>query len=165
MSIHIDYETQQELPFDYRSLVKRVINQALKEEKCPFETEVSVLFTNNQEIKRLNKEFRKIDKETDVLSFPMADYEGPADFQPLLEHYHEYFNPETKELVLGDIIISVEKAMEQAAAYGHSLEREIGFLTAHSMLHLFGYDHKEEKECKNMEEKQEKILASLGILR
>ena len=104
---------------------------------------------------------------TDVLSFPMVDYVDPGDFShldtPLAKT--KYFNLESGELLLGDIVISVDRAREQAKEYGHSLEREIAFLTAHSMLHLMGYDHMEEKERELMEQKQEKILQDLGITR
>ena len=127
--------------------------------------EVNVLLTNNEEIHKINKEYRGIDRPTDVLSFPMVDYDKPANFDPLEDASEDYFNFETGELVLGDIIISVDKVYEQAESYGHSLERELGFLVAHSMLHLFGYDHMEEEEREQMEARQREILNGLSILR
>ena len=115
-------------------------------EECPYEAEVSVLLT-------------------DVLSFPMCDYDTPGDFDWLEEHGDDCFHPESGELLLGDIVISVEKVREQAEAYGHSEKRELAFLVAHSMLHLFGYDHMEDEERKIMEAKQEEILKLKGYIR
>ena len=112
----------------------------------------------------MNRQFRGIDRPTDVLSFPMVDYEEPGKFD-FLEEAMEYFNPETGELMLGDIVISKEKVIAQAEEYGHSTQREYAFLIAHSMLHLFGYDHMEEDERAVMEQKQKEILEQLQILR
>lgn len=108
-----------------------------------------------------------MDVPTDVLSFPMVEYEVPADFSQLEspEAQIMYFNLDTRELLLGDIVISLERAREQSEEYGHSMERELAFLTAHSMLHLMGYDHMEEDERELMEQKQENILQNLGITR
>ena len=97
-----------------------------------------------------------------MLSFPMVDYDEPGDFD-FLESADEYFNPETGELMLGDIVISLDKVEEQAEAYGHTVLREYAFLIAHSMLHLMGYDHMEEEEAKVMEAKQKEILEILSI--
>ena len=138
---------------------------ALDYEKCPYEAEVNVLLTDDQEIHRINQEFRGIDRATDVLSFPMGDYETPSDFERLEEVAEDYFNLETGELLLGDIVISVDKVEEQAEKYGHSQARELAFLTAHSMLHLCGYDHMEEDERLVMEKKQEEILSLKGYTR
>ena len=134
-------------------------------EECPYEAEVSVLLTDNDRIHELNREFRGIDRPTDVLSFPMCDYDTPGDFDWLGEHGDDCFHPESGELLLGDIVISVEKVREQAEAYGHSEKRELAFLVAHSMLHLFGYDHMEDEERKIMEAKQEEILKLKGYIR
>ena len=100
-----------------------------------------------------------------MLSFPMVDYEFPSDFSCVDKNPESYLNPETDELLLGDIMISVDKVYEQANEYGHSRKREFAFLIAHSMLHLLGYDHIDEAERKVMEEKQEAILDALGITR
>jgi len=165
MTINFDNETVQKLNFDYEALIKKVIEACLDYEDCPYETEVSILLTNDTEIQQINKEYREIDVPTDVLSFPNIDYESPGDFSKLEDYVADYFHPETGELLLGDIVISVDRAILQAAEYGHSLERELSFLTAHSMFHLFGYDHMEEEERIIMEEKQNKVLDLLGIVR
>lgn len=165
MTLNFEYETDIKLDLDYEPLINKVVERALETEDCPYEVELNVILTDNKEIQAINKEYRQIDAPTDVLSFPMVDYEVPADFSHLEEEADNYFNPETGELLLGDIIISVEKVMGQAAEYGHSIERELGFLVAHSMLHLFGYDHMEEEERAVMEEKQREVLDSLQITR
>lgn len=165
MTINIEKETKRELPFDYEALIRSVIMEAMNYEHCPYEAEVNVLLTDDDTIHEINKEQRGIDSPTDVLSFPLVDYDSPADFSFLEECYEEYFNLETEELVLGDIVVSVDKVFEQAESYGHSERRELGFLIAHSMLHLFGYDHMEDSERENMEKRQREILDRLGIVR
>jgi probable rRNA maturation factor len=165
MTLNLEYETDIELALDYKSIIDKVVDKALDQEGCPYEIELNVILTDNQEIRQINKDYREIDSPTDVLSFPMIDYETPADFSGLEEDPDNYFNPETGELILGDIIVSVEKVMEQAKEYGHSEERELAFLIAHSMMHLFGYDHMEEDERIVMEEKQKKVLDDLHINR
>lgn len=165
MTIQIEYETKEDWDVDYRPIIETIVLAALDYEKCPYEAEVNVLLTDNEEIRRLNREFRSIDRETDVLSFPMGDFETPSDFERLEEQAEDYFNPETGELLLGDIVISVDKVEEQAEKYGHSRERELAFLVAHSMLHLCGYDHMEEEERLVMEKKQEEILSLHGYTR
>lgn len=164
MSIVIEKETDDTFDFDYEEVITTVINAAMDYENCPYEAEISVTLTDNESIKTINSEFRNIDNPTDVLSFPMIEYDMPGDFS-MLEYDDSVFNPETGELVLGDIVISVEKAKAQAKEYGHSSKRELAFLIAHSMLHLFGYDHMEEEEMKIMEFKQEDILKGLDINR
>lgn len=165
MTIQIEYEAKRPWDLEYEPIIREVVTAALDYEKCPYEAEVNVLLTDNEEIRRLNREFRQIDRETDVLSFPMGDFEKPSDFERLEEQSEDYFNPETGELLLGDIVISVDKVEEQAAAYGHSQERELAFLVAHSMLHLCGYDHMEDEERIVMERKQEEILSQRGYVR
>lgn len=165
MTIHFDYEAKDQLTFDYESLLKKVVEACLDYEDCPYETEISILLTDNVEIQQINKEFREIDSPTDVLSFPTIEYDIPGDFSDLENTCPDCFHPETGELILGDIVISVEKAIGQALEYCHSVEREIAFLTAHSMFHLFGYDHMEEEERTQMEEKQNQVLELLQILR
>jgi len=165
MTILVENEANRGLDFDYEEVIKSVISKTLETENCPYETEVNVLLTGNNEIHEANKEFRGIDRPTDVLSFPMVDYEFPSDFSCVDENPESYINPETDELLLGDIMISVDKVYEQANEYGHSREREFAFLIAHSMLHLLGYDHIDEEERKVMEEKQEAILDALCITR
>lgn len=162
MTIIFEEEYNKELGINYKEVADRVINAALDYEKCPYEAEISLTLTDNESIHEINKEFREIDRPTDVLSFPMVDYEEAGDFD-FLESTDEYFNPETGELMLGDIVISLDKVEEQAEAYGHSVLREYAFLIAHSMLHLMGYDHMEEDEAAIMEKKQNEILELLGI--
>ena len=124
---------------------------------------------DNAAIKAINKEQRDIDNPTDVLSFPMVNYDEPGQFEFLEDDdnpaIYEYFEPDTGELMLGDIVISSEKVYSQAEEYGHSVKRELGFLVAHSMLHLFGYDHMEPDEAAAMEEKQRILMEGLQILR
>ena len=165
MTINIEYEAEKKLDLPYEEIIREVVAAALDYEKCPYEAEVNVLLTDDQEIHRINQEFRGIDRATDVLSFPMGDYETPSDFERLEEVAEDYFNLETGELLLGDIVISVDKVEEQAEKYGHSQARELAFLTAHSMLHLCGYDHMEEDERLVMEKKQEEILSLKGYTR
>lgn len=169
MTINIEYETELPLNLDYKDIIERVVNQATDYEACPYEAEVNVILTDNESIHQINREYREVDRPTDVLSFPMINYDKPADFEDLEEDMDEnpedYFNPDTGELLLGDIIISVEKVEEQALKYGHTQERELAFLVAHSMMHLFGYDHMEPEEAKVMEAKQNEVLEQLGITR
>lgn len=165
MTIEIEKETELELNIDYEKIINDIIEACLDYEECPYEPELNIIITDNQNIAKINKEYRKIDKPTDVLSFPMVDYEKPADFSKLEDFAENYFNMETGELILGDIIISVEKIKEQAKEYGHSEERELAFLVAHSMLHLFGYDHMIDEERIIMEQKQREILENTGYKR
>ena len=169
MTINIEYETDIKLNLDYEKIINDVVNEAIDYEKCPYEAEVNVILTDNEAIHQINNEYRQVDRPTDVLSFPMINYNTPSGFDELEEDMNsnpqDYFNPETGELVLGDIIISVEKVMEQAAKYGHSETRELAFLVAHSMMHLFGYDHMEADEAKVMEAKQKEVLDILNITR
>ena len=152
------------LPFETKEVADLVVEAALEYEGCPYEAEINLLLTTDDEIHRMNEEFRQIDRATDVLSFPMLEYETPGDFS-FVEEEAEAFNPESGELMLGDIVISKEKVLAQAEAYGHSPKREFAFLIAHSMLHLFGYDHMEEEERLVMEERQREIMEKVQILR
>lgn len=164
MTILFEEEGDLTLPIECEAIADRVIEAAADYVECPYEIEVNLLLTMNEEIREMNYNFRDIDRATDVLSFPMIPYDEPEDFE-FLEEADECFNPETGELVLGDIVISKEKVVSQAEEYGHSIEREYAFLIAHSMLHLFGHDHMEEEERIVMEKKQKEILEQLGILR
>ncbi len=167
MTICFENETGEEFDIDYQETLRQVVCQAVRQEGCPYEIEVNITFVDDQKIRELNREFRQLDAPTDVLSFPLVDYQRPGDFEHLQERSAKakYFHPETGELLLGDIVISVQRVRTQAAEYGHSLKREICFLTAHSMLHLFGYDHVPGGQQQIMEERQEQILQTLGILR
>lgn len=165
MTITIDYEAVEQLELDYETLQKKVVETCLNYEDCPYETEVNILLTDDTEIMQINKDYRDIDTPTDVLSFPTIEYEKPGDFTNIEKTCPDCFHPETGELLLGDIVISVERVKEQAMEYGHSLERELAFLTAHSMFHLFGYDHMEQEDRIIMEKKQNDVLNKLQILR
>ena len=142
------------IPSGIRLLIRRCCNAVLRSENFSGSAEVSVSFLNNAQIRELNREHRGKDIETDVLSFPMGE-NGVYDL-----------DPDTGAQVLGDIVISVEKAVSQAELYGHTLQREIGFLTVHSMLHLLGYDHEAGGlAAALMREKEEEVLESLGLTR
>ena len=164
MTLFFEEEGELKLDLPCKELAEKVINAALDYADCPYETEVNLLLTMNDEIQEMNKNFRSIDRPTDVLSFPMIDYEEAGNFD-FLEDVMDAFHPESGELMLGDIVISKEKVISQAEEYGHSIEREYAFLIAHSMLHLFGYDHMEDDERIIMEQKQREILEVLEIVR
>ncbi|MBE5992303.1 MAG: rRNA maturation RNase YbeY [Paenibacillaceae bacterium] len=165
MTINIEYEAEKKLKIPYEEIINSVIEEAIDYENCPYEAEINVLITDNEDIRQINQEYRNIDSPTDVLSFPMIEYESPSDFDHLEEESYDSFNPETGELLLGDIVVSVDKVEEQAEKYGHSIDRELAFLIAHSMLHLFGYDHMQDDERIVMEQKQEEILSRRGYVR
>ncbi|MDO5344869.1 MAG: rRNA maturation RNase YbeY [Lachnospiraceae bacterium] len=167
MTIHFENESKTELSLPLEEIAEAVINAALDYIGCPYEAEVNLLITDNEQICQMNREFRRIDRPTDVLSFPMIEYETAGSFDFLEEDAQagDCFHPETGELLLGDIVISAEKVLEQAQEYGHSAKREYAFLIAHSMLHLMGYDHMEAGEAADMEQKQREILEGLGITR
>lgn len=165
MTFYIENETDTVLDFDIEAVAAKAAEQALALEQCPYETEVNVLLTDNEGIRRYNKDYRNIDSPTDVLSFPNIEYDVPGNFAIVEENEADYFQPDTGELILGDIIISVDKVIEQAERYGHSRLREFTFLVTHSMLHLCGYDHMEADEADVMEAKQEAVLEALHITR
>ncbi len=164
MTVQIEYEAQEMLNIPYRELAEKVVSRVLEDEQCPYEAEVNLVLTDNEEIQRINKEFRGIDAPTDVLSFPSIPFGEPADYK-LAEEEDSFFNMDTGELILGDIMISVPRVFQQAKEYGHSVKREFSFLIAHSVLHLLGYDHMEKEEAEIMEGKQRKALEELGITR
>ena len=154
----------------YDKIVEKVLQKCYEEEKLlDSKLIITITFTTPEQIHKINKEYRQVDRPTDVLSFPMIDYETPSDFDSLEEEFdtntEDYFNPDTGELMLGDIVVSVEKVLEQAEKYGHTPTRELAFLVAHSMMHLFGYDHMTEDESRVMEAKQREVLDNLGITR
>lgn len=165
MTFYVENETSVTFPFSTEEVVELVAGKVLDTEDCPYEVQINVLLTDNEGIHGFNREYRGIDRETDVLSFPNLDFETEGEFRIAEEDEADYFDPDTGELILGDIIISVDKVREQAENYGHSLKREFAFLVAHSMLHLCGYDHMAEEEARVMEEKQEAVLKALNITR
>ena len=155
MKIHIFLSNEQDKlpsPEDFERLVEECTRAALEEEGITDDAEVSVTLVDNARIREMNAEFRDIDKETDVLSFPMGDDSFDVD-------------PDTDAILLGDIVISLEKAQAQAEEYGHSFRREAAFLITHSLFHLLGYDHTTADEEAEMFQKQEKVLEKLGITR
>ena len=164
MTLLFEEEGDLQLPLETKELAEEVIEAALDYEGCPYEATVSLLLTMNNEIQEMNRKFREIDRAIDVLSFPMIAYEEAGTFD-FLEEDDSAFDPESGELVLGDIVISKERVIAQSEEYGHSIRREYAFLIAHSMLHLMGYDHMEEEERAVMEQKQRDILEQLGITR
>lgn len=156
MKIFIDYNNEQDKltpPEDIEQLIEKCTAAALVEEDIEDDAEVSVTLVDNARIREMNAEFREIDRETDVLSFPLGDENG---FE---------VDPDTDAILLGDIVISLERANAQAEEYGHSFKREVAFLITHSLFHLLGYDHMTEDEEKEMFAKQEKVLQKLGITR
>lgn len=171
MTINFSNEYEQEelenvFPFAYEDIAKQVVNAVLDQEKCPYESSVEVIYTSNEAIREINREQREIDRETDVLSFPMVDFSTPCDYDLLEQPEADfYFDPDSGELMLGDIVLSIPRIVEQAAEYGHSRKREYAFLIAHSMLHLLGYDHMTPEEATVMEEKQNQVLETLKITR
>lgn len=167
MTFYVENETDKEFGFSEEEIAVLVAKEVLGQEKGPEDVQINLLVTDNEGIREYNRQYRDIDRETDVLSFPNLDFERAADFTAAdnPELAADYYDPESGELILGDIIISVEKVFSQAEEYGHSVKREFAFLVAHSMLHLCGYDHMEEDEAKDMEMRQEAVLNKLGITR
>lgn len=157
MSLRIYFENEQEkyrVSYNLKMLLREAIETTLDFEDFQNVCEVSVTFTDNEGIRELNKKFRQIDKPTDVLSFPLFDFEGDCEEPPIDEIISN----------LGDIVISLERAKEQAEEFGHSFKREVAFLTVHSMLHLLGYDHeRSEEEDREMRAKQSEIMRIMGL--
>lgn len=165
MTFYVENETAENFPFDPEETAEKVCRAVLEEEKCPYEVQVSLVITDNAGIRELNRECRGIDRETDVLSFPNLEFEREGEFQVDDKNKADYFDPQSGELILGDIMISADKVKQQAEEYGHSQRREFAFLVAHSMFHLCGYDHMEEQEAALMEKKQKEVLERIGIRR
>lgn len=165
MTINIEKETEFEFEFgDCESVIRNAVEKTATYMKFPYEAEVNVVVTNAEEIHQINKEYREIDRPTDVLSFPMIEYDTPGNFSVIDEDILDFFNPETGEVLLGDIVLSCDAIVSQAKEYGHSQLREMSFLVVHSMLHLFGYDHMDESD-KTMENLQREILMWMDIKR
>ncbi len=164
MNIFLENEVQADFGFDLTEVATKLIDSTLDYEDFPFDISVEINIVDNATIKEINKEYRNIDKATDVLSFPMIQYPAPGDYS-LLEEDDSNFDPDDGHLILGNIIISAEKVKEQAIEYNHSELREYGFLIVHSMLHLLGYDHEEPGDSEEMFRRQEEILNHCGITR
>lgn len=164
MTYNIDLEVEFNTDFDYEDVYHRVVDTVLDKYDCPYECEVSLILMDNDSIHEINKESRGIDSETDVLSFPNLSFTIPGNFDSF-EDSIDCYEPDSGELLLGDIVISVNRVISQANEFGHSVLREYAFLIAHSMLHLIGYDHMEEDERVEMEKQQTEIMNTLGINR
>ena len=165
--IYVD-NRQEKIEVDEKlvDLLKNVIEFALKEEEVDVECEVSLLFVDNDEMREINNETRGIDRATDVLSFPMLDYENKKVFKEMYKNYEfSQSDCDGEELVLGDVVLSLEKALEQSKEFNHSFEREASYLVVHSILHLLGYDHMEEDDKVIMRKREEEILNKLNITR
>lgn len=146
--------------------LKKVINNALVEEEVTIPCEVSLVFVDNEEIREINNETRGIDRATDVLSFPMLDYENKKVFKECYKDFDfDITYKDGNELVIGDIVLSLERAKEQSIEYNHSFQRESSYLVVHSVLHLLGYDHMKEDDKKIMRKREEEILNKLNICR
>lgn len=163
--VNIEDQAGHPFDFDVAGTARQVADAVLQAEACPVNTEVSVTLTGDKEIRALNRDFRGIDKVTDVLSFPNLSFGTPSDFTMAEDAAADCMDPETGRLFLGDIVINVNRVVSQACDYGHSQKREYAFLLAHSMLHLCGYDHMTPPEARVMEDKQEAVLQGLGITR
>ncbi len=146
-----------------KELIENAIGAVLDFEGFDQDVEISITLVDNEQIREINREYRNKDAETDVLSFPMLEFDEKREIIPM--HQEGDYNRDENVLVLGDIVISLEKAREQAQEYGHSFEREVGFLTVHSVFHLLGYDHEEEEQAKEMREKEEQVLQKLNLVR
>ena len=164
MTVNIEFDSEKKLELDFEGIIREIVAAAIDYENCPYECEVSVMITDNDGIHELNREARGIDAPTDVLSFPMVEYPAPADFD-ILESEADAFNPDTGELLLGDIVLNQDRIASQAEEYGHPQRRELAFLVAHSMLHLMGYDHMMDEERIEMERRQREILEGKGYFR
>lgn len=165
MSIHIENETDITINKEQVLLIEKAISESAKYVHCAYPIEVSITFVEDETIKELNRDHRNIDHVTDVLSFPLIDFEELGNLSEIGPEDYDYFNLDTHDLILGDIVISLNKVKEQAAQYGHSCERELGFLIVHSMLHLFGYDHMGEEDAEEMFRIQDFILEQIGLKR
>lgn len=165
MTSYVENETEVEMPFDMQEILDKIMDAVMEMEACPYETTVNLLLTDNEGIREYNKNYRQLDQETDVLSFPNICFERAGDFGQAEKQEADCFDPDSGELILGDIILSADRILSQAQEYGHSVLREFAFLTAHSMFHLCGYDHMEEQDAAVMEQKQEAVLKRLGIVR
>ena len=152
MTVFITNEQDKiEIPAEWEEKINQVAAICLREEQLPEDVEVDLLFVDNEAIREMNLEYRDKDSATDVLSFPMYEPDEEIDAE--------------EEVLLGDIVISLERAQEQCEEYGHSLEREVMYLLVHGLLHLAGYDHMEEEDKKVMRAQEEKLLAQIGAIR
>ncbi|KIL09107.1 heat-shock protein [Clostridium botulinum] len=165
--IYVDNRQEKmEVSDEFTNHLEKVIEFALKEEDVNIPSEISLLFVDNEEIREINNETRNIDRATDVLSFPMLDYPEKKVFKEVYtENDFSEADFDGDDLVIGDIVLSLERALEQSKEYNHSYEREASYLVVHSVLHLLGYDHMEEDDKVKMRKREEEILTALDIRR
>lgn len=159
VNVIIEYDVNPIEEINLEEIVKKCAEKAFELENVGFDTEISVTLTNNDGIRRINAEYRNIDSETDVLSFPQFDFETPSQFDE-----DELFLDEGA-VMLGDIVLSKDKIFEQAEEYGHGVVRETAYLTVHSLMHLLGYDHMTDDEKSVMRSHEEAVLSALGYTR
>lgn len=161
-----DRQSKVKVDDEFCGMLKNAINFALEEEMVKEKCEISLVFVDNEEIRGINNETRGIDKATDVLSFPMLDFpEGKVYKEAYIDHKFDAMYFDGEELVLGDIVLSLERSMEQSKEFNHSFLRESCYLVIHSVLHLLGYDHMEEEEKKVMRKREEELLTKLNVTR
>ena len=165
MNVLIENEITSPFDFDYEDTARAVVKEVLRSEGFPETSEVSLLITDAEAVHEMNRDYRGIDRTTDVLSFPLLTFESPGELSEELRNDPGAKDPDSGYYTLGDIVLNYERILSQAEEYGHSVRREYAFLIAHSMLHLLGYDHMDEEERSVMEKKQEQVLQTLKILR
>lgn len=163
--VSVSLETSVRFPFKPAYRAKQIIEAALLYLGVPYEAQLDVTVADRDYVAMLNKQYRNIDSTTDCLSFPLVDYEAPLDFTIVENDPGAYLDPETGSIMLGDIVICAQRVIEQAKEYGHGELREFDFLIVHSLLHLLGFDHIDDKDRAVMEKTQRKILESAGITR
>lgn len=167
INVIVDFENETDfMPgFEPQKLSEDVIRQILIKEKFPIDTIVSLTITDDDTVRQINKEYRNIDKTTDVLSFPNTEWDSPSDYECEGFRDRSLIDPENGCFMLGQIVLNESRIVSQADEYGHSVKREYAFLIAHSVLHLLGYDHMEPEEAAVMEQKQRDYLEDMGISR
>ena len=165
MTIYLEDMGEVTFPFEPEEQIEKLAAFVTDFVKCPYEPEISVTLVTKEEIHELNRTHRNVDRPTDVLSFPMMEYDAPADFSG--EKFCETLtmSPESEEMMLGDIVLCSEVVCEQAEEYGLSFERELAYMVVHGFYHLMGYDHIELVDRTEMREKEETILKKLNITR
>lgn len=165
MKVHLDFEFETAYPAHAPQLMEKVAAACVREEGLDLPLEVHVLFTSDEGIHQINRAYRQVDRPTDVLSFPAVSYPAGKTARDAVKRISREKDIETGLCFLGDMIISIPRAQEQAQEFGHTLTRELGYLTAHSMFHLMGYDHMEDEEKRRMRAMEEKALNAAGVNR
>lgn len=166
MTSFVDIDVKvDDFDFDIEALVNELLLAVMDYEKCEYEASINLVITESEQVREYNKEYRNKDMTTDVLSFPAIDMVEPGNFEIVSNNEAAYFDPDSGELLLGDIIINADRVRSQAIEYGHSIKREFSFLVTHSLFHLCGYDHETPYEAAQMEKRQEDVLTNLGITR